>query len=178
MTIHDAVQRLNERVRNELAKLWEQYDTGDIDYNDFTALATTVITREAQRARAIGDLSVASQLTQLRRQIAVPSGIGPDDNIPAEAAASLREQTETDIYDQDPSTAMGIAGAAVVMAAMQKGIADSMRTNRVEYFTRTANPGACEICTDMAGEVLPSHVEMWHHRGCQCVPTIIIHTND
>jgi len=178
MSIHTTVQKLNDRVRNELAALWDRYESEDIDFEEFTALATAVITRAAQRARAIGDLSVAAQLTQLTRQIAVPSGVEPDETIPSEASAAIREQTETQSYDHDPRTAMGIAGAAVVMAAMQKGISDAMRTNRVEYFTRTANPGACEICTEMEGVVLPADVPMWHHKGCMCVPTITIYTNE
>lgn len=178
MSIHTTVQRLNERVRKELAALWDRYESEDIDFDEFTALATAVITRAAQRARAIGDLSVASQLTRLTRQIAVPSGVEPDESIPSEASAAIREQTETQAYDQDPRTAMGVAGAAVVMTAMQQGISDAMRTNRVEYFTRTTNPGACDICEEMAGVVLPADVPMWHHKGCMCVPTITIYSNE
>lgn len=176
MKLHDTVERLNQAVRKDMARLWERHEDGDLTYAEVQALGSAVIARASERARAIGDLTVAAQLTALNRQIEVPSGTGLDDDLPSEAADAIEDQTDTQSFDVDPAAAMGVAGAAVVMVALQDSIREAMRDNRVEYFTRTANPDACEICTEMAGEVLPSSVEMWHHKGCMCVPTIIIHT--
>lgn len=176
MTLFDVVEKLNTKVKSDLERLWERHEDGDITFEEYTGLASAVIAKAAQQARAIGDLSVAAQLTKLNQQIEVASGETVDDDLPSEAAAAIQEQTDTQSFDHDPGPAMGVAGAAVVMGAMQAAIQRSMQANKVEYFTRTANPGACEICEEMAGVTLPAHVEMWHHKGCMCVPTIIIHT--
>ena len=33
---------------------------------------------------------------------------------------------------------------------------------------RRLNRGACELCQDLAGDVLPSHADMYRHKGCGC----------
>lgn len=176
MRLHDTVERLNQAVRRKMSTLWERHEDGDLTFNEFQALGSAVIARAAEQARAIGDLTVAAQLTVLNRQIEVPTGDGLDDDLPSEASEAIDDQTETQSFGVDPAAAMGVAGAAVVMIALQDSIREAMKTNRVEFYSRTANPDACEICADMAGVVLPSSDDFYHHKGCMCVPTIIIHT--
>lgn len=176
MSFFKIVEKLNDKVRSDLERLWTRHEDGDLDFTEYTALSSAVIAQAAQQARAIGDLSVAAQLSKLNQQIEVATGETVDDDLPGEAAAAIREQTGTQSFDNDPGPAMGVAGAAFVMAAMQASIQRSMRSNKVEYFTRTANPDASDICTEMAGVTLPASVEMWHHKGCLCMPTIIVHT--
>ena len=43
-----------------------------------------------------------------------------------------------------------------------------MTARGVPGWTRVLNQGACVLCRDLAGPVLPGDAPMYHHKGCGC----------
>lgn len=54
-----------------------------------------------------------------------------------------------------------------VLGAAQEASGRAVRRHGARW-TRRLNRGACELCQDLAGDVLPSHAEMYRHKGCGC----------
>ena len=56
---------------------------------------------------------------------------------------------------------------AEVLDAAQTASGRAVRAQGADW-TRRLNRGACELCQDLAGDTLPSHAEMYRHKGCGC----------
>lgn len=56
---------------------------------------------------------------------------------------------------------------AEVLQAAQDANGDAVRTHGTPW-TRALNSGACPLCQDLAGDVLPPAARMHTHKGCGC----------
>lgn len=169
MSIHSAVARLSDTARERLEALAARYEAGEISWDQFHALATTEATRRSSAASSLAVLAVAAELSRLSRRPRSTSTARPDFDLEEHAYDAITEQTGTQSFSLDPVTAMGIAGAAIVMDAYQSTTNRAMRDQNVSFYRREVEPDACEICLDMSDIVLPTTREQWHHKGCRCV---------
>ena len=67
---------------------------------------------------------------------------------------AVLEQATTDTRDAVLASAQEASGAAVKAHGAP--------------WKRRLNRGACELCQDLAGVSLPSHADMYRHKGCGC----------
>lgn len=178
MSIHDTLERLAGGGRGALESLARRYEDGDLEWDEFLALAVTDGARRRSAATGLADLAVSAEVSKLARQVKAPSGVLDDDDPAGHVRAAIIQQTTTASYAADPVTAMGIAGAALVMAAYQEATNRAMRDQMVEYYRRDVEPNACVICEDMDDIVLPVSHEAWHHTGCRCVSVPVSVNND
>lgn len=169
MSIHDSLARVADGGRSELERLYRRHDTGDLDFNEFLALAVTDGTRRSEAAASLASLAVAMEASRAGGELRPPTAPEWSDDPVGTVRMAVMEQTTTQSYALDPAAAMGICGAAVVMAAYQEATNRAMRDQQVEFYRREVEPDACEICADMADIILPVSHDQWHHKGCQCV---------
>ena len=167
MSVHDTVAKLSAGAREGVERLYQQHVDGDLDWDQFLALSAAAITRQAHRAGAVADLSVAAELTRMSGTLKVPTGVELE--LQASVTEALQEQTQTQSFALDPVASMGVAGAAVVLAAYQDTAQSAMTRQGVEYWRREVEPNACEICQELADIILPTTHQFWHHKGCACV---------
>lgn len=167
MSIHDAIGKLKEQAQGATLGLWERWEAGDLTEAQFRALATTALVQQAARGTALADVALAASLTKLTRAIAVTTGEMEDPT--EDATATVDETLASEPYSRDPAGAVGVMGAAFAAGAMQDAYSKGMRDQGVKFWTRVPDPGACDLCQDLADAVLPVSVDMYHHKGCGCV---------
>lgn len=169
MSIHDTVATLSRETRTRLAALHGRYEDGELSWAQFMDLGAAEASRRSQAASSLAALAVAAELSRLSGRVRAPTGGGAGYDIETAARSQLNDQTSTQSYQQDGNNAMGIAGAAVVMAAYQDTTARSMRDQGITFSRRVVEPDACPICQDMADMVLPTSENHYHHKGCACI---------
>ncbi|RJN32908.1 hypothetical protein [Nesterenkonia natronophila] len=169
MSIHDTVARLSDTARTRLEALARRMDAEELTWDEFHALATTEAARRSSAASSLAVLAVAAELSRLTGRPRATSTPRPEFDLEEHAYDAITEQTGTQSFGLDPVAAMGIAGAAIVMAAYQSTTNRAMRDQGVSFYRRQVEHDACEICLDMADIVLPTTHQQWHHKGCRCV---------
>ncbi|TLP75513.1 hypothetical protein [Nesterenkonia sphaerica] len=169
MSIHDTLTRLSDSARSRLEALARRLEAGELDWEEFHALATTEAARRSSAASSLAVLAVAAELSRLTGTPRSTSTARAGFDLEEAAYDAITEQTSTQSFDLDPVAAMGIAGAAIVMAAYQSTTHRAMTDQGVSFYRREVEPDACEICRDMADIVLPTTHQQWHHKGCRCV---------
>lgn len=167
MSLHDAMAKLTDQAQEAVLGLWARWEEGDITEDQFRALATAALARHGAKGAALADAALAAALTMLIGSVMVATGDMED---PSEGAAAAVEETlGSEAYRRDPSAAVAVMGSAFAAAAMQDTYSKGMRDQGVGFWVRVPNPGACEMCQDLADAVMPASVDMYHHRGCSCV---------
>lgn len=162
------VETLNafaDAAGDKLAALWDRLEAGDITGEEFVALATAALVQAAARGVALADLGLAATLSVQQGQAVPAVGLGLPEATPillAAAVAAVRAKPDATRDDAH------VTGRAETLAAAQDAYSEGMRAHQVSAWTRVLNAGACELCQDLAGDVLPGHAEMYHHKGCGC----------
>lgn len=160
---------------DQLAALWDRLEGGDITADEFVALATAALVQAAARGVALADLGLSATLTAQQGRAVPPLGLGLPEAAPILLAASVAAvQRKPDATRDDAH----VTGRAETLAAAQDAYSEGMRAHEVPAWTRVLNAGACELCQDLAGDVLPGHAEMYHHRGCGCTQRPITERTD
>ena len=157
----DTMSRLADRVATQVAAAYDSWQAGGITEEQFRAVVEAYLAAADNRATALADVALAMTLTAQRRQAVAPLGLTPPP------------------LDHGPRIGELVAAGAVVekwrsygrgstLARAQDAYADAMVERGVPAWTRVLNAGACELCQDLAGEVLPGSARMYHHDGCGC----------
>lgn len=168
MTYTETLDRLATATETQLVAAWESWQEGLITEADFYAVATAYLAAAENRATALADVALAAYLSAALGRAVPTLGLLPraQDWAPDLRAAMADES--------DPGGRVGRTGRAVALAAAQDAYGDGMRAHGVPAWTRVLNGGACKLCQDLAGDVLPGHAPMYHHAGCGCTQRPIL----
>lgn len=169
MSLHDVMGRLSEQAQGAVLGLWERWEEGDVTEAQFRALATATLAKYGAKGAAVADVALAASLTTLIGAVMVTTGDMVD---PSEGAAMEVEDTLDSVgFQADPANALAVMGSAYALASMQDAYSKGMQDQGVALWVRVPNPGACDMCQDLADAVMPVSVDMYHHKGCQCIQT-------
>lgn len=161
----DTLGAVAERVADQLTALHSRYEAGALTLGEFVDLALAFLDASRAQAVALADLALAAELSLLRDALVAPLGIEPPAPLPATAVV---ETLDSEQYAADAAAAVGVLARAVTLAAAQEATHEGMRRHDVTHWTRDPNPGACEVCTDLANGIVPVGDAMWTHKGCGC----------
>lgn len=164
MTYTDTLAMLAASTEESVVALYERFLAGELTEAEFVELATAALAAGEARGAALADVALATTLS-VQRGTAVPT-VGL-------AAIPVREMarkaiTEALLAPGDATEALRVNVRAETLAAAQDAYGEGMRQQGVESWTRVLNSGACPLCHDLAGDVLPASAEMYHHKGCGC----------
>lgn len=156
-------------TETELVALWERWETGELTYEEFVALAIVLLVRVRARAAALADVGAAAELTRVLATEVAPVGVEPAQDAQNLVHAALLAALAAEAYKRSPREAVAVLGRSQALEAVQDATVEAYREHpEVTGWTRVLNSGACELCQDLAGDVLPVTAEMYHHRGCGC----------
>lgn len=172
MTVHDSLLRLGESTSSKVVALWEKWQAGEMNEDQFRAAARAVLVRAGAQSTALADLALAAALTVLSGRVVAPQGLAPTRG--DEAAEEALRALDSDTYVDNPGRTVSVLGAAFAYEAFQSSFQVGQRQVGVAAWTRSPEPGACKYCQGLVGETLPASVDMWHHPGCRCVPQPVL----
>ena len=167
MSLYDVMGKLSEQAQGAVVGLWERWEAEDIAEAEFRTLAGAALTRYGAKGTALADAALAASLTALVGSMMVTTGALED---PTEGAAAAVDDTlGSEAFQRDPANAVAVMGSAFALASLQESFGRGMKDQGVELWVRAPNPGACDMCMDLADVYLPVTVEMFHHKGCGCI---------
>lgn len=147
-----------------LVALLARWEAGQITEAQFRALAVAALLRAGARGVGMADLALAAFLS-VEAGKAVPTvGLA----LPADAPGRYSTAVGAFLAGTVTAEAAGVLGRSEALATAQDAYSDGMRQHGVEAWTRVLNSSACELCQDLAGDVLPASADMYHHKGCGC----------
>lgn len=156
-------------TETELVALWERWEAGELSYEEFVALAVILLVRTRARAAALADVGAAADLSVAAGAPVAPVGLEPEQDGPNLAHAALVAALAAEAYKTDPREAVAVLARSQALEAVQDATVAAYREHeQVVGWTRVLNGGACELCQDLAGDVLPVTAQMYHHKGCGC----------
>lgn len=155
-------------TETDVVALHDRWDTGEITEAQFVALATVALVHAAARGTALADLALAAALSVQRHEPVPTLGLDPPADATRTAETAVRDTLASAAYLAGAASAVAVLGRSHTLAVAQDAYAQGMRRQGVQTWTRVLNGGACELCHDLAGDVLPVSADMYHHRGCGC----------
>ncbi len=162
MSYTETLDRLASATEAQLLAAWDAWQDGRLTEDQFRAVALGYLDAAANRGAALADVALSTYLSVVIGTAVAPVGLTPAarDHAP-DLDAALAD-------DHDTRGRMGRTGRAVALAAAQDAYSDGMREHDVPAWTRVPNSGACQMCRDLSGTVLPASTPMYHHLGCGC----------
>ncbi|MGV9792402.1 hypothetical protein [Gordonia sp. NPDC003422] len=165
MSYTDTMAALADSTDARVQALYARHERGEITEEQFVALATAVVSQGESRAVSLADVALAATLTAATSALRVPVGMLPTVN---DASTSVAEVIREALADPDPPVKLTINVRDRVLDTAQRSYGTAMRRQGVRHWTRRLNSGACELCRDLAGDVLPTEADMYRHKGCGC----------
>jgi hypothetical protein len=168
MSYRDQVALVAGKCERAVLGIYDRFVEGDLDRRTTIALIAATIAKANHRAVAIADLSLAATLMlQLRRPVAALGLTPPKQDTERLLGAAT---TLLAVENLTPERVARLARAEPLGRAAD-AYSDGIRESRlVTGWTRQVSPAACQVCQDLAGDVLPDSVPMYHHPGCTCTP--------
>lgn len=180
----DRALRLAGSSESAVLALWSRYEAGQLDDEQFRAVAGAIIAAHNARATTLADLALAAVLSAELGRLVVPLGLLPTDDRPRlrEALGTLLgrarglELPGAAAADRSAAeTAMvGRIARSEPLDAAQVTFQRGMQRRRVPGWTRGVGPKPCSLCSSLAnGAVLSPSTPMARHKGCSCyqIPT-------
>ncbi len=168
MTYTNTLAALAASTETAVVALHTRWDGGQITEAQFVALATAALVQAAVRGTALADLALAAALSVQRRRPVPTLGLTPPADATRTAESAVRDTLASPAYLAGAASAVAVLGRSHALAGAQDAYAQAMRGQGVQTWTRVLNGGACELCRDLAGPVLPASADMFHHKGCGC----------
>lgn len=163
MTYTETLDKLATATERQVVAAYESWQAGRITQDEFLAVAAAFLSAAGNKATGLADVALAAFLT-LDIGKAVPTlGLIPPDVDHRPALAAIIAMTGVVLADQ-----LGTEARSVTLARAQDAYGEAMTQRHIPGWTRVLNGGACPLCVDLAGDVLPGSAEMFHHRGCGC----------
>ncbi len=153
----DLLGSLAQRAADRLAVLWDRWEARELTREEFIASAVAVLGVSRARAVALADLGAAADMTQATGAVVAPLGLAP----PAVVGTAV-------LADLDSRGAAEVEGRAQTLTAAQDAHHEALQTHGAQGWVRVLNAGACVLCRDLAGDVLPISATPYHHKGCGC----------
>jgi hypothetical protein len=172
MTYTETLDKLAAETEAQVVAAFRSWEEGLLSLSDFLAVATAYLAAAGNRATALADTALAAFLTATLGQPVAALGLIPEDVDRRTELATLAAREDL----ADPPGRFGRFARAVTLAAAQDAYSAAMRERGIPAWTRVLNAGACELCQDLAGEVLPGSAPMYHHDGCGCTQRPILNT--
>lgn len=146
--------------------LYARLVAGEITVEQFLTLASAIVAQDQSRAVGMADVALAATLTVL----AVSGGTTrtPVGLLPEVDRELIVERLRVALADPDPVAALRVEVRDVVLESAQVAYGVAMQRQGVKRWTRALNAGACVLCRDLAGDVLPADARMYRHKGCGC----------
>ena len=189
----DLLAELASSTEDAVVALVVRWKAGELTDEEFVALATAALQRAQAEGYALTDVGVAAAAGKAAlgllpgaaaaaRARATVQGIvavkvewrptSTADRL-AELREMLREPGQDSLYYANVHRTIKFVEQAatdvraeVLETAQEAG--DTATRRHGTPWTRRLNAGACELCQDLAGETLPSHADMYRHKGCGC----------
>ncbi len=155
-------------VEDALVALEDARAEGVLPQAKFEAACMVVLVKAKATGVQLADLALSAELTRLYKRLVPPLGLSLPADAQDTARQALRDTLDSPQYAVNATAAMAVLGRSETLSAAQEATSDALIVQKVEGWTRDLNDGACELCRDLAGEVLPAKARMWHHKGCGC----------
>ena len=163
MTYTETLHKLATDTEAQVLAAFRSWQEGNIPQADFLAVSSAFLAAGGNRATALADLSLAAFLSAATGRAVPTLGIVPPEVDHRPELATIAATTGVDLAEQYATHAR-----ATTLAAAQDAYGQAMVERNIPGWTRVLNGGACPLCQDLAGDVLPGHAEMYHHKGCGC----------
>jgi len=172
MTYTETLALLASVAETRAVAVFTRWESGEVTDEEFVALATAVLRRECARGVALADVALATVLSVSQGSPVLPVAL----DLPGGHENQLRTAARATVAAGLTRDAVGVLARSETLAASQDAYGEGMRRQGVPAWTRVLNGDACELCQDLAGDVLPGHAEMYHHRGCGCTQQPVLNT--
>ena len=159
----ETLDRLATATEKQVVAAFRSWDEGHITLADFLAVATAYLSAAGNKATALADVALAAFLTVETGNMVLVLGIIPREVDHRPTLATIAATTGVDLAEQYATHAR-----ATTLATAQDAYGQAMTARGIPAWTRVLNAGACELCQDLAGAVLPGDAPMYHHKGCGC----------
>lgn len=169
MTYTETLDRLATSTEAQVVAAFDSWQDGRMEYADFLAIAAAYLAAAGNRATALADTALAAFLTSATGSPAPALGLVPAEIDHRPELATIAAMTGVVLADRFATHAR-----ATTLATAQDAYGQAMAERGVPGWTRVLNSGACELCQDLAGPVLPGNAEMYHHTGCGCTQRPIL----
>lgn len=168
MTYTETLDRLATSIEEQVLAAYRSWQDDQITREEFLAVAVAFLAAAVNRGTALADAALAAYLSAATGTAVPALGLTPPTG---DHRADLEEAAT---HPEDPEARTASTARAVTLAAAQDAYGRGMRERGVNAWTRVLNSGACELCQDLAGDVLPGTAEMYHHKGCGCTQRPIL----
>jgi len=163
MTYTETLHKLATDTEAQVLTSFRSWQEGNITQADFLAVSSAFLAAGGNRATGLADLSLAAFLSAATGRAVPTLGIVPPEVDHRPELATIAATTGVDLAEQYATHAR-----AVTLATAQDAYGQAMTERSVPGWTRVLNGGACPLCQDLAGAVLPGDAPMYHHKGCGC----------
>lgn len=163
MTYTETLDKLAATAEAQVLAAFDSWQEGLIGYADFLAVADAYLTAAGHRATALADTALAAFLTANTGKAVPTLGLLPPEVDHRPELATIAAMTGVVLADRFATHAR-----ATTLATAQDAYSEGITRRGIPGWTRVLNGGACPLCQDLAGPVLPGSVPMYHHKGCGC----------
>lgn len=161
------------QTQRRIEDLFTEHLEGKVTRTGLIAQLMVWLRITAEKAVALADKYTTLQLEEIDGKPRQPQGWTftqlpeGDELLLDELSDNYPEDTDED-HRGAALAALVVTGRAYTLGALQQGRQASLRGHEVRYWRRGVEPGACEICHDLADGILPMDQEPWFHKGCGC----------
>ncbi len=163
MTYTETLLKLATDTEAQVLAAFRSWQEGNITQADFLAVSSAFLAAGSNRATALADVALAAFLSAATGRAVPTLGIVPPEVDHRPELAAIAATTGVDLAEQYATHAR-----ATTLATAQDAYGQAMTERSIPGWTRVLNAGACELCQDLAGDVLPGDAPMYHHKGCGC----------
>ena len=177
MSYHRTLGRLADDVQAKVLTVYEAWQEGAINQDQFVQLVAAHIATGNSRAVALADLSLATALS-IELGAAQPTvGLTPPDDVDRLREGALTLALAAGTVDITARLVRFATGETFSTALRAWGWG-MQNTPVVVGWYRRLEADACDLCKDWAadGLVYDKDAPMFHHVGCQCTPQPVLET--
>jgi hypothetical protein len=171
MTYTETLQTLATTTEKQVLAAFGSWQEGLIAQADFLAVAAAYLSAAGNRATALADTALAAYLTAHTGTAIPVLGLLPPEHDHRPVLATIAAMSGVDLAERFATYAR-----ATPLAVAQDAYGQAMTEREIPGWTRVLNAGACELCHDLAGPVLPGSAPMFHHKGCGCTQRPVLNT--
>ncbi len=164
MTYTETLAKLATDVERQVAAAYAAHEAGRLTETEFVAVAAAFVAAGANRGTGLADVALAATVSTMTSRPVPTVGVLPAS---VDHAGPVRALLARDDLP-DVGARLGTHARAETLSAAQDAYGEAMTRQGVPAWTRVLNSGACELCQDLAGDVLPGDAPMYHHKGCGC----------
>ena len=159
----ETMAALATSTETQVLAAFRSWQEGNITQADFYAVAAAYLSAAGNRGTALADVALAAWLSVELGEAVPVLGLLPRQVDHRPALATIAATTGVDLAAKFSTHAR-----ATTLATAQDAYGQAMTERSIPGWTRVLNGGACPLCQDLAGDVLPGDAEMYHHKGCGC----------